>query len=675
MNRILRFALVALFVTTASLGFAQQTVTFTAGTDKGANTSASGEDQVTKDGITISTTAGGFAAPQFRFAKGSVNTFTSTVGNITKVEFTCTASGTTKWGPGCFTDPSTGSYTYADKVGTWTGDAASFTITASSAQVRATQIVVTYTPGSTPVTQVTAPTIEGETPFAEQTTVTIAGAEGTTVYYTTDGSTPNDQGNEYTDPFTITETTTVKAIAYDADGNTSDMATKTFTKQSSTQGLGTAASPYTAADALALAKALAAGANSDEVYVKGIVSQVREVSTSYGNAGYDISDDGTTTNQFYIFRGNYLDGAKFTSKDQIQVGDTVLVKGKLTNYKGNTPEMAQGNQIVSLSRPGGTKPVAGDTKALPYEESFAASQGDFTITNVRMDASLSYVWQWNNSKYMRASAYMNKKNLEAESWLVSPKIDLTKATAPELTFEQTGKFFGTMTDEATVWVIAGTDTTQLGVPTYMTGKNWTFVQDTISLKAFAGKVVQVAFRYVSTTAASPTWEVKNFAVKDTASPVATDKGTVDNPYTPSEVLALATLPDAEVYVKGTVVKDAAGSDKYKNADYFLSDDGTTTGQMKVFRGKWLDGEGFTSAQTLKAGDVVVLRGKLALYNGANQVAAGSSLVSINGQTSGIGTITTAEKLANAPHYNLAGQRVGNAYKGIVIVNGRKYLNK
>ncbi len=675
MNRILRFALVFLFVMTASLGFAQQTVTFVAGTDKGSNTSASGEDQVTKDGITISVTSGGFAATQFRFAMNSTATFTSTVGNITKVEFTCTASGETRYGPGCFSSPSTGSYEYSGTTGTWTGDAASFTLTASKAQVRATQIVVTYATGGTPATQVTAPTIEGETPFAEQTTVTITGAEGTTVYYTTDGTTPSDQGNEYTDPFTISETTTVKAIAYDAQSNASDVVTKTFTKQAATQRQGTADDPYTAADALAVATALAADATTDDVYVKGIVSQVNEVSTSFGNATYYISDDGTTANQFEIFRGYYLDGAKFTSEDQIQVGDTVLVKGKLTNYKGTTPEMTSGGQIVTLGRPAGTEPAADDAKTLPYEESFSASQGEFTITNVKMDASLSYVWQWNSSKYMKASAYKNKKNLEAESWLVSPKIDLTKATAPELTFEQTGKYFGTMADEATVWVIAGTDTTQLDVPTYMTGNDWNLVQDTISLKAFTGKVVQVAFKYVSTTAAAPTWEVKNFAVKETSTAVVTDKGTADNPYTPSEALALATLPSGEVYVQGTVVKDAAGSDKYKNADYYLSDDGTSTGQMKVYRGKWLDGADFTSAETLKAGDVVVVRGKLALYQGANQLGAGSSLVSINGETASIGTVTLAEKLANAPHYNLAGQRVGSGYKGIVIVNGRKYLNK
>ena len=59
----------------------------------------------------------------------------------------------------------------------------------------------------------------------------------------------------------------------------------------------------------------------------GIISSVKEVSPQYGNATYYISDDGKTDNQFYIFRGKYLEGADFTSADQIKVGDKVVVKG------------------------------------------------------------------------------------------------------------------------------------------------------------------------------------------------------------------------------------------------------------------------------------------------------------------------------------------------------------
>lgn len=101
------------------------------------------------------------------------------------------------------------------------------------------------------------------------------------------------------------------------------------------------------------ANAQALAGNTSEVYVKGKISQISEVSTDYGNATYFISDDGTTNGQFEIFRGYYLKGEKFTSEDQIKVGQTVVVKGKLTVY-GSTPEMAQGSQIVSIDNNGGS---------------------------------------------------------------------------------------------------------------------------------------------------------------------------------------------------------------------------------------------------------------------------------------------------------------------------------
>ena len=230
MNKILRFTFVAAMALISSLTFAQNTVTFTAGTDKGNYSDANtGSDKMTKDGITIETTSGksGFAAKQYRFGKSSTTSFSSSVGNITKVVFTCTAEGTKKYGPGCFADPSTGSYSYEGKTGTWTGSAPSFTLTASTAQVQATKIEVTY---STSEAGLAAPVISGTNDFTETSTITITAAEGATVYYTINGQDPDDrEGKKYTAPFTIDATTTVKAIAYKG-GKQSSIAEKTFTK-------------------------------------------------------------------------------------------------------------------------------------------------------------------------------------------------------------------------------------------------------------------------------------------------------------------------------------------------------------------------------------------------------------------------------------------------------------
>ena len=114
-------------------------------------------------------------------------------------------------------------------------------------------------------------------------------------------------------------------------------------------GTGTMEDPYNVVAALALA--LEVGEEgSENVYVKGKVSSISTTAlTSYGNIDYYISADGTTENEFYIYRGLYLGGKKFTSLDQLKVGDEVIVYGKVVNFKGNTPEMTQGNYLYYLN--------------------------------------------------------------------------------------------------------------------------------------------------------------------------------------------------------------------------------------------------------------------------------------------------------------------------------------
>ena len=78
---------------------------------------------------------------------------------------------------------------------------------------------------------VAAPTISGTTPFAETTQVSISASDDARVYYTTDGSTPTSASTLYTQPFSLSATTTVKAIAV-KDEVSSSVSTKLFTKSS-----------------------------------------------------------------------------------------------------------------------------------------------------------------------------------------------------------------------------------------------------------------------------------------------------------------------------------------------------------------------------------------------------------------------------------------------------------
>ena len=73
------------------------------------------------------------------------------------------------------------------------------------------------------------PVIAGDTPFESSTEVTITAAEGASIYYTNDGSTPTSGSTAYSEALTLEATTTIKAIAVKG-GITSEVASKTFTK-------------------------------------------------------------------------------------------------------------------------------------------------------------------------------------------------------------------------------------------------------------------------------------------------------------------------------------------------------------------------------------------------------------------------------------------------------------
>ena len=88
---------------------------------------------------------------------------------------------------------------------------------------------------------------------------------------------------------------------------------------------------------------------SESVYVKGTVSQAsKELNTTYGSLSYYISDDGTTGNELQVYGGLSFKGEKFTSVDDIKVGDVVVVYGKLVKYK-TTYELDKDNILISLN--------------------------------------------------------------------------------------------------------------------------------------------------------------------------------------------------------------------------------------------------------------------------------------------------------------------------------------
>ena len=133
------------------------------------------------------------------------------------------------------------------------------------------------------------------------------------------------------------------------------------------KGSGTVDEPYNCAAALAFTSALGKDEKSEkEIYIKGIVSNIKyEYDTNYGNGTFSISDDGTSKNEFLVWRALYLGNVKYTAgQEQPHVGDEVIICGKVVNYYGNTPETVQGEAyLYSLKcnyTGGGDEPGGGD---------------------------------------------------------------------------------------------------------------------------------------------------------------------------------------------------------------------------------------------------------------------------------------------------------------------------
>lgn len=304
----------------------------------------------------------GTDAYEYRFYQGTDMTVTSTAGTITKVVFTCTASDTEKQGPGCFklSTGSTGKYTFKGKIGTWEGAATTFSLTASSKQVRCTKIEVTV---STSGSIVAAPTISGEEDFFDKTTVTIAAGEGADIYYTVDGTDPTTSSTKYSAPFDLTETTTVKALAAKG-GKTSAVASKTFTKKAklTLEGDGTETNPYTVKDALAIIKANEQ--TKDNVFVVGYVKADAKFDSKHSDCSFNLVEEINGTDAIYAYAIKDVNGVAFKDASKLKAGTKVVIKTVLASYNGKA-ELNRG-QIASYITTGISKIQTSAAKSVRY---------------------------------------------------------------------------------------------------------------------------------------------------------------------------------------------------------------------------------------------------------------------------------------------------------------------
>lgn len=199
----------------------------------------------------------------------------------------------------------------------------------------------------------------------------------------------------------------------------------------------------------------------------------------------------------------------FNANLSISNGKPVVTVGNATI--SNWTEKPGGD--INVDFDGGTQP-GGETVVL--DESFATGQGSFTIDNKQLpNGEGSFVWNlgsFNDDKFMKASAYIGGTKYASESWLVSPPVDLSQATTATLTFDHAHYYAGTAEEEFTLWATetSADNWQQLTIDKY--GSGFKFTTATIDLSAYAGKTIKFAFKYISTTDAAGTWEIKNVKV-------------------------------------------------------------------------------------------------------------------------------------------------------------------
>lgn len=199
------------------------------------------------------------------------------------------------------------------------------------------------------------------------------------------------------------------------------------------------------------------------------------------------------------------------------LGKLLIIQGTIgsgfgsTSLNETTAAILDGTEI-GQEQQGGDETPSGN---ILFQESFASGQGNFQIKDISK-GELDYVWKFDSKYGMKASAY-NGKQVAAESWLISPEIDLTNVTTATLTFDhainqlngeqpQTNQIVEVSTNNGESW-------TPLTGVTYPEGTSWTFVNaGNVDLKAYAGAKILIGFHYKSTTSSAATWEIKNVKV-------------------------------------------------------------------------------------------------------------------------------------------------------------------
>ena len=405
-------------------------------------------------------------------------------------------------------------------------------------------------------------------------------------------------------------------------------------------GDGSKERPYSASAAVDYVGSLPADTESGPVYVRGIISAVTttyEASGNYGNATFDISDDGSTTApQFKVFQTYYLGNKKWTAgNDDVKVGDEVIVYGKVVNYKGNTPETVGKGASYVYSHNGKT---AGDTPTPPAGDPKGTGVKDdpFNVA-AALDAVKDLTWT-SKDVYDKVGPYYVKGKIASITEEYGTQFGNATFTISD---------DGTASNEFTVYraLYLGNKKFASGNTQIKVGDEVVIYGELMNYHGDTPETVQNSAYLYSLNGDTGT--------VDPPQPPAGDPkgtGTQADPYNPAGAANAVkdltwtdnTTYDAtsEVYVKGKISRIAnkgtfTEGGTYGNASFYISEDGSQAGEFYCFRVLYLGNKKFESGQTdIKVGDEVIVYGQLMNYhNDTPETVAGKAyLYSLNGDT-------------------------------------------
>ena len=410
------------------------------------------------------------------------------------------------------------------------------------------------------------------------------------------------------------------------------------------KGSGTLEDPFNAAAAIEYCSKLESGAESpNDVYIYGKVVSIDEnYTTQFGNAKFYISEDGSTTKQFLVYRALYLGNKKYTSGDLLQEGDDVIICGKVTNYNGTYETQQNKAFLYSLngkSEGGNGNTPTGDAKGSgtqtdPYNPAGAAA------------AVANLTWTSNDTYDTTGDVYVKGK---------------ISRIADKGTFTEGGNY-----GNASFYISEdGTENGEfycfrilyLGNKKFEAGKTDIKVGDEVIIcgqlmnyrgntpETVAGKAYLYSLNGKTESGSGGGGGGGGEAGKPSGD------GTLSSPY--NVAAACAAVKDLtwtsnneyqttnEVYVKGKISKIADNgtygeSGTYGNASFYIKDDGADA-EFYCYRLLYLGNKKYESGQTdIKVGDEVVIYGKLMNYRGntPETVANQTYLYSLNGKTEG-----------------------------------------